>query len=591
VTKLIDAATIPDVEARDHIASLARWFRRGKIIPPKLLERASPPYGSRPPKTPRLASYLEETYPRSEAFGSGYGLLISSALSSHSDWSRYVVSGVVDDFRPTKLGESLPPTEEPPVESAFRLDRKAWRVFEKSLSAEQAGLHKSDDVSGFVDSLTAEQSDLFAKAWVPRRRRKAYRRPMAFPPERANRFIFQRAVELGWTPERFEEFDRRIERNSPHRSAHKRERFGKKYQWIARNELLARLADNFVMEEWRKPVTYQGAWQLRSRSLDPTLPPEKIEVDEELEMERKATFPVDETPIWWAPAPPAFGESRPGAEGVWAEVQNDLPTPDEILRATDPQGRNWVIIEGHHSWRDDPRERPSIAVPAGPHRDLSIRSAGTLLRSKDLSRLEDWLSTNPDLVRALPDWSYQGLFGALWAELPAESDLHDIPGRWRWSENVTGPPVRTAPVSLGYLCESGGRDCSISDSVSVDLPSRFLMEEAGLEWCEPMSCWVDAKGREFARYRETDEGFYRDHALMVEEKRLKEFLQDSGLALAIGLFCERRVFDELGGGMPTALGWIDYAGHLMFDGTSWKSAPLAPIDRHGNSADKDPPPE
>jgi hypothetical protein len=115
------------------------------------------------------------------------------------------------------------------------------------------------------------------------------------------------------------------------------------------------------------------------------------------------------------------------------------------------------------------------------------------------------------------------------------------------------------------------------------MPSRFLVQEAGLRWEEAHGCWVDERGREWVRYRETDEGFERDRALMIAEDRLEEFLLSSGLALAVGLFCERRVFDELGSGIPNALGWVDYAAHLIFDGQSWSWAPMTPIDRHGGS--------
>ena len=48
------------METRDHIATLARWWRRSKLIPPRLLVRATPPYGSRPPKAPRKKAHLEE---------------------------------------------------------------------------------------------------------------------------------------------------------------------------------------------------------------------------------------------------------------------------------------------------------------------------------------------------------------------------------------------------------------------------------------------------------------------------------------------------------------------------------------------------
>lgn len=584
----VDAkGVIPDVETRDHVATLARWWRHSKLIPPRLLARATPPYGSRPPKVPRKKAYLEEAYPRGEDFADGYGLLLSSALSEHSDWSRYVVDGVREKFSRRRLGDPPPPPEPPrPEEPAFRVDRRALRRFEASLRPEQLELLGSDDAEAqkrCVAELDADQRELLHAAYIPRRVRARPLRPSAYPPERASRFIFQRTVELGWTPERFGEFDVEISRHSAYRSAHKGERFGKKYQWIARNELLARLADNFVLEDWGKEMTYEGAWQLRARTIDPTLPPEPIEIGDELETLRGPTFPVDRGPTWWTPGKPTFDEISPGSEPEWAARHDDLPSPERLLRVTDEEGVSWVIVQGHHGWRDDPRENAGIERPNRPHRDIAILSAGTFLRVGDLGKLKTWLGTSPDLVRSLPDWPAYEIHLAYWAELPAESDRFDVPGRWRYPESAHGLPVRSIPVALGYLGESGGSDCSLSDSINVNMPSRFLVQEAGLRWEEARGCWVDEQGREWFRYRETDEGFERDRALMIAEERLEEFLLSSGLALAVGLFCERRVFDELGSGIPNALGWVDYAAHLTFDGRSWSSAPMAPVDRHGGS--------
>lgn len=586
----VDAkGAIPDVETRDHIATLARWWRRSKLIPPRLLARATPPYGSRPPKMPRKKAYLEEAYPRGEDHNDGYGLLLSSALYEHSDWSRYVVDGVSGKFSRRRLGDPPAPPELPkPEEPAFRVDRRAWRRFEASLRPEQLELLGSNDAEEqkrAMAELDEDQRALLRAAYIPRRVRSRPLPRTGFPPERASRFIFQRAVELGWTPERFGEFDIEISRRSAYRSAHKSERFGKKYQWIARNELLARLTDNFVLEDWGKEVTYEGAWQLRARTIDPTLPPEPIEIGDELETLRGPTFPVDRGPTWWTPAGPTFEEITPGSEPEWAARHDDLSSPEQLLRVTDEEGVGWVILQGHHGWSDDPRESASVERPDRPHRDVAVLSAGTFLRAKDLGKLVAWLETNPDLVRSLPDWPTYEIHLAYWAELPAESDGFDVSGRWRYPESVRGLPVRSIPVALGYLGESGGSDCSLSDSININMPSRFLVQEAGLRWEEARSCWVDELGREWLRYRETDEGFERDRALMIAEERLKEFLMSSGLALAVGLFCERRAFDELGNGMPKALGWVDYAAHLTLDGQSWGSAPMTPVDRHGGSAE------
>ena len=71
-----------------------------------------------------------------------------------------------------------------------------------------------------------------------------------YPEELGQRWVFERVLSLGWTPEKFAEFDHYQNQRSywaVGRSGHKPERFGKKYQWIALRELIARIADNFHM--------------------------------------------------------------------------------------------------------------------------------------------------------------------------------------------------------------------------------------------------------------------------------------------------------------------------------------------------------
>ena len=577
--------SVPDILTRDYIGSLACWLRRRGAIRPRTLRRASPPYDSRPPKTARTKAHLEKTYPRSDDRAEGYGTILYSALSSHSDWAHYVVSGRVDNFLPVRLGEPLPEPEEPKVE--VRVSKPHWKRFVESLRPEQLDLLQDDDEGAQLalsESLTGEQAALLQKAFMPPRR-SARTRPRAYPPERVNRFIFQRCIELGWTPERFGQFDASIARFDHGRDSHKPERFGKKYQWMALYELLARLADNFVLEEWREPVAYEGARQLRMRDLDPTLRPERIAVGEHDEHTRSPTFPVDPQPAWWSPEPPSFAELVAGQEREWAELRADLPSPEGLLRVTDPDGRQWLIVDGYHNWRDDPEDAASVITEAGPDRDVAILTHACLIRGRDLGRLRAWLAENPDLVRSLPDWHSQGLHEAFWSELPAEADTHGYPGGWRRRGGEGRLPVSSAAVHLGYTAEGGGRDGSITSTANIEMPSKFVAALAGLRWDESENTWADEHGRAFAQYRETDEGFHRDRVLMFSERELAELLAEHELVLAIGLFSERRVFDRSERSIPEALGWVDYSGHLLFDGTRWTSLTLHPIERHGRSAD------
>lgn len=62
----------------------------------------------------------------------------------------------------------------------------------------------------------------------------------------AQRWILNRVFDLGWTPRLFGSFDRDVNQYAYRgREANKPERIGKKYQWIAYHEFLARVSDNF----------------------------------------------------------------------------------------------------------------------------------------------------------------------------------------------------------------------------------------------------------------------------------------------------------------------------------------------------------
>src|SRR5262249_20305211 len=91
----------------------------------------------------------------------------------------------------------------------------------------------------------------------------------------ARRWMIQRILKLGWTVERFGRFDRSVNRcTDDGRRADKPERIGKKYQWIAYYEMLARIADNFQLKKecWGPSAeNYHGPWTIGyRRDIDPS---------------------------------------------------------------------------------------------------------------------------------------------------------------------------------------------------------------------------------------------------------------------------------------------------------------------------------
>lgn len=94
-------------------------------------------------------------------------------------------------------------------------------------------------------------------------------------PQRIANLAVKRIFELGYDVEKHGKYDRTNYHNVG-RGTRKQERIGKKYQWIAFHETLAKVSDNFTMYDessWtnEKPLKYDGPWEPYVRDIDPTM--------------------------------------------------------------------------------------------------------------------------------------------------------------------------------------------------------------------------------------------------------------------------------------------------------------------------------
>ena len=115
--------------------------------------------------------------------------------------------------------------------------------------------------------------------------------------------------------------------------------FGKKYQWIAFHEILARIADNFAMRKkpWHDSAPkYEGPWQLDIRDIDPSLLVSQNPIRSE-----------DERPPWWDEDFAGFGILSEEEKIRWLETASDCPSPECLIvilldRAMIPSGFAWT---------------------------------------------------------------------------------------------------------------------------------------------------------------------------------------------------------------------------------------------------------
>ncbi len=151
--------------------------------------------------------------------------------------------------------------------------------------------------------------------------------------------------EYGYDGEFFNKAEKAIQghnRNNYDRHYHEIERIGKKYQWIAMYDTLARMTDNFKMYEGygdnKHEVKYQGAFEPYVRDIDPTILLQKTGVATNT---CQANWCNPEFEIEWAMD-----------NNKWVQIVDDLPNPFDIINLVDDKGEEWISLHSFPIWKE-----------------------------------------------------------------------------------------------------------------------------------------------------------------------------------------------------------------------------------------------
>ena len=163
----------------------------------------------------------------------------------------------------------------------------------------------------------------------------------------AQRWILQRVFDLGWSVEKFGEFDRNVNARMYRRDAAKAERIGKKYQWIAYHEFLALVADHFEFGNSLfsdSDKKYEGPWQFSGRDIDPSC------------TMRELPGPKEKHNAWWCPLNTYPFDSEIPSK-AWLGSKADLPPIPPFLDVVNPKdGSHWLVLESYPEWQEDAPE-------------------------------------------------------------------------------------------------------------------------------------------------------------------------------------------------------------------------------------------
>ena len=499
-----DGTPPPNALLRDHALGILEYAAHRDVLAGSVdMTLARPPYRS-PWPIEHVPDQLIDYYTE-QLRGSIFHDDIAGSTVHGGDFARYVVEHIAIEWSPAPIGDQTLPTEldmvrswqdeftatatDPQLEA---LDAYAEAAIAcKSVHHGQSGpetARLADAERALKSTMTGEQWEEFrvrARDMIrhPQSRRSDPNSLAHFDIGWARRWICKRAHELGWTSRQFGMFDRHQANHD--RNDHRVERIGKKYQWLALHELVARMADNLAFlggfrdQESGHLPTFKGARQVGLRDIDPSLLITRTHYDGWAQWER----------TWWVPFDPRLRPIEPLERLAWLHSDSDIINCSTLIDLVEPQTpRRWLALDGFAHWTGramrgglDDRQRDTwfrlrCMVVRREHRDLVVKSleGRSFLENRSLPKME------------LPFDFYLGEY--LWS---ADLDPEDATGSfhgWR-------PPAPALPTVATFACERGGYDYSIDRTIRIEMPAPWLAEAMGLSMEGGQSpAFIDSRG-------------------------------------------------------------------------------------------------
>ncbi len=527
---VFSGASIPlHVLARDYGRLVMDLALDGNVLPEGCdIARCRPPYGSR---APRFG--LDKAKVEAEADAVGDRHIVDSCSGFGGDFGDKIIKSRIREFTSIPLSRPRPIR----LSEAFELFKARWIAGNEmkeilldlvELTAPRSG--KNDNTSAKSGGGgTFAHADRHLRRLLGVRATKAYEEDVIphlkgregwsgigkelplVDHKQARLWIARRAIRLGWSSKRFPRDHGAGSDTAPDARI---ERIGKKYQWIAFHELLARLADNvWLAPEW-------GPLEVRAYDVPTNLP--------FLRDIEPTVRPIEDEDVGFAAA------SIPAVPGI---------TIDTVATEQMP---TWVFDD------EIPRERLSLGLCG----DLSEGDWLTLYRYTDSKtrhpgvdrmggapfRLNDFHFLMMIGIEAGQEARFARRMGRAWADFHYDwmmwGDLTDGPyvyeagvrSTWPEAEWVDSDGIQSAEARYLRLCRQyrweHHLDATLPSGLSMHVPSPWLLKELDIQ-ADPNlpGVWVDAEGQQIIVSSTGD----RNSFCLVRRDALKAVLAARGV--------------------------------------------------------------
>jgi hypothetical protein len=488
-----DGAPPRHVLIRDYALGIIEFVASRKLLSCDVeIKRCRPPYERSWPIEDVMIDDIERL--ASEAGGNG----ISLSCLSDEDFSRYEIEPHFKDFSSTPLTSRKPVNQrasldafeaeivgwkEEQVRAVKRLKKASRDLRTQQLLNDVAYMRGDSSAAGeesarslargllerekeLLSLLTPKQQGKYrnlAKKCLGATESYAHDEIARFGTQRAARYIARRAYEMGWTRERFSR-----EYHSPGRERPTIERIGKKYQWLAFYELMARLCDSVWLVRGGEEVAfrYSGIHQLGIvRDVEPTILPASATSYESM----------SGTPWWFVKVVPSFGKSVSDEDLLqWTFLDEGIENSLDAIDGLDND--KWLQLYGHTRLYE---HHPNKQVDRYSRRYAWLRLASVVVKKCDLqyvlSRLHALQKKDPLLVWDTPSMTDEAYYG----EYPWRRTWHEILSNWQFDDFGVLEGFQYKNTVVRHVWEHH-LDLSLSAGNRVCLPAHWLLDACRL---------------------------------------------------------------------------------------------------------------
>ena len=348
------------------------------------------------------------------------------------------------------------------------------------------------------------------------------------------------------------------------RHNHKIERIGKKYQWIAMHDTLARIADNFKMEDpstgWngteKKYIDYQGTYEPYVRDIDPTILLKQTNSNWYIETDNK---------LWWSAK--ANFQWKMDSKG-WINFTEDIPNPKNSIFFINNEGEEWIALNSAPNWIEPIKK--GIDKSDIEHKKAWYILHSYLIPNENINEFKEWAKDQSFWNNWMPSSKehYQMFNREFYWSDTYSFFQNPYYGYKEWSEIDSYQKRSKYPYKVGlttseYYWESEF-DYSKEDSLRMIKPSNILFKGLKMRYANKEGHFID-EGGELICF---DPSIYHESnpCLMVRKDKLMEFLSDNNLAICWTLIGEKQIISPISS-RDNRLGVMQLSGHISLDGS------------------------